>query len=179
MFTYTHRVHAEGGSGDLRFMLPTAIAPRYGPVHHDDAAAVAAAGAGCGVATHSATAVHFNCAVRVKLGTRVTSITSPSHEVSVATSDDDPTVATVTMIGEEPMTHDMVLVMKQEDPYAPAVFTGPPTPTTAATGHLAKPMPTSSGLSAEPPGEADVLLSLLPRMELGATPTEVIFLVDR
>ena len=160
---YTTEV--DGDKDALRYVVPTAIAPRFhmaGTVP-DAAAAAAAAGAG-GAASVDARKTPLSIDVFVTAASDVTALESPSHDIMVDLGvNGDARVAHAEFANVEALERDFVLVIRQANPRAPRAMYEP----SAAGGG----------------GGGALMVALYPDLEklevANEAATEVIFVVDR
>nr|CAH0110060.1 unnamed protein product [Daphnia galeata] len=150
--TYVTELKVEGE--EIRFYLPTTIAPRYIPP--TDKSSTAADLASIKYSTESHYKVDFNATVQ--MATAITGIRSPTHKIAV-THDavNKPQHGTVKFDNVvTSMDRDLVVYIQVTEPNQPRLV-----------------------LEKSPKGTAALMLSLVPSFKLTEQKTELIFLVDR
>ncbi|XP_046436816.1 von Willebrand factor A domain-containing protein 5A-like [Daphnia pulex] len=150
--TYVTELKVEGG--EIRFYLPTTIAPRYVPP--TDHSSVAKDLASINYTQESHYRVDFNATVR--MGSAIKEIRSPTHKIAVShDSVNKPMDGTLKLDDVvTSMDRDLVVYIKVAEPNQPRLI------------HEKS----SNGSTA-------VMLSLVPSFKLAEQKTELIFLVDR
>ena len=188
--SYVSEVALEGT--DLRFVIPTAVAPRYEmaigtstPTPATALPAMAGAGAGAGaVPTHtrsaSGTGYPLTARVAVEAASTITSVTCPSHkDWAVARIAENGTSATVTVgiAGGVGLGGDMVILVRQAQPHQPRVWVESLVATPAVADEEDLDL-----ITVAPPVTTAIMVSLypdLPAMSWKSNPAmNVVFLVD-
>jgi Vault protein inter-alpha-trypsin domain/von Willebrand factor type A domain len=148
--TYVAELGLEGE--DLRFVLPTAVSPRYAPLEDRK-----------GIGRSEAEKVNptvawevpygLELAVRLEMPSSIRGLESPSHPLAIEIDGASATVR----LGERrtELDRDFVLLVKLQEPHQPRAWLE------------------------ERNGETVAMLALQPRFETRESPSEVIFVVDR
>ncbi|KAJ3078012.1 hypothetical protein HK102_004801, partial [Quaeritorhiza haematococci] len=171
--SYICELKHDADTDQIRFVLPTAIAPRYGalPVFPRDSSSAATENKTSSVSdTYFAFADknYLTVDIACQMGNAISSVESPSHLIKmhlgrdtkeeVASAAFDPSKACVEFTSKDvPLTKDFVLIIKSKDLDKPrCFFEYHPTTQTSS-----------------------MMLTLVPRFALNDIPSELIFLVDR
>lgn len=142
--TYITPLKQDTESNSIRFTLPTSIAPRYGD------------GSSTGSSNVKSGDVGFDLTVDAKMPSQITSVSSPSHPISMSFS--SPTSAEICLSHASPsLDKDVVILVAAKGIDEPrcVIETHPTTATKCA------------------------MLTLVPKFNLPRVPTEVIFVIDR
>lgn len=150
--TYVTELKVEGG--EIRFYLPTTIAPRYVPSTDGSSAAKDLASIKYSQESHYK--VDFN--ITVQMASAIKEIRSPTHKITVSSDATNmPTRRTLRLDDEvTSMDRDLVVYVQIAEPHQPRIIQ-----------------------EKSPEGSAAMMLSLVPSFKLAEQKTELIFLVDR
>ncbi|CAG8464146.1 8480_t:CDS:2 [Acaulospora morrowiae] len=151
--TYITELKHDADSEQIRFVLPTAIAPRYGSPHGDNTSIQES------ISYSSSTSYHLDLNVTCRMTSSIQTIVSPSHHISTEVNiDGDPKVAKITLAeGVTYLEKDFVLVVKSLDLDVPRAFVEYNSTTDTNC----------------------VMLTLVPKFALNETLVELIFIIDR
>ncbi|CAG8710555.1 8161_t:CDS:2, partial [Acaulospora morrowiae] len=151
--TYVTELKHDADSEQIRFVLPTAIAPRYGSPWGDNTSIQES------ISYSSSTSYHLDLNVTCRMTSSIQAIESPSHHISTEVNiDGDPKVAKITLA--EDVTYlekDFILVVKSLDLDVPRAFVEYNSTTETNC----------------------VMLTLVPKFALKETLVELIFIMDR
>src|SRR5579862_2591317 len=142
--TYITPLKQDTESNSIRFTLPTSIAPRYGD------------GSNTGSSNVKSGDVGFDLTIDAKMPSQITSVSSPSHPISMSLS--GPNSAEISLSHASPsLDKDVVILVAAKGIDEPrcVIETHPTTATKCA------------------------MLTLVPKFNLPRVPTEVIFVIDR
>ncbi|CAG8629851.1 15003_t:CDS:2, partial [Acaulospora morrowiae] len=147
--TYVTELKHDAESEQIRFVLPTAIAPRYG-----DNTSIQES-----ISYSSTTSYHLDLNVTCRMTSSIQAIESPSHHISTEVNiDGDPKVAKITLAEDVTfLEKDFILVVKSLDLDAPRAFVEYNSTTETNC----------------------IMLTLVPKFALNETLVELIFIIDR
>ncbi|KAI9555319.1 hypothetical protein GHT06_017833 [Daphnia sinensis] len=150
--TYVTELKVEGG--EIRFYLPTTIAPRYVPKSDGSSAAKDLASIKYSQESHYE--VDFNATVR--MASAIKEIRSPTHKIIVSSDANNTPTRRILRLDNvvTSMDRDIVVYIQTAEPHQPRIIQ-----------------------EKSPQGSAAMMLSLVPSFKLAEQKTELIFLVDR
>ncbi|GBB90903.1 hypothetical protein RclHR1_00180041 [Rhizophagus clarus] len=157
--TYVTELKHDSESENIRFVLPTNIAPRYGSSEYSSSSNDGKILDPDVVSYSSKTDYYLDLTVTCRMTSTIQNIESPSHKISTEMNiDGNPKISKITLTDQT--THlekDFILVVKSKDLDQPRAFVeySPETQTNC------------------------VMLTLVPKFSLNTTISELIFVVDR
>jgi len=151
--TITYLMELPVEDGKTRLTIPTTIAPKYVP--SADGSEIAKKIASIEYDFSSPAPLHF--CLEIAMTTKISSVTSPSHQISTEMIDGSGSYEAVTKFGgtTTDMDRDIIVLIDSDEPNQPKVI-----------------------LEKGDDGSIAGLLSMVPKFELKKQPSDVIFLID-
>ena len=146
--------------GSVRFSLPSTLKPRYTPADSADPLAPVEGGAEGQVETASTSSVQ-KFQLTVLNAQSIAEVTSPTHTITAARNNDDNKI-NVMLVGSQPLSSDLVILVEHKQPHAPSAL--------VESGTSEK-----EGIMKAPA----VMVNFFPEFDNVDAACEFIFLVDR
>ncbi|EXX51660.1 hypothetical protein RirG_259720 [Rhizophagus irregularis DAOM 197198w] len=157
--TYVTELKHDSESENIRFVLPTNIAPRYGSSEYSSSSNDGKILNPDVVSYSNKADFYLNLAITCRMTSTIQNIESPSHKISTEMNiDENPKISKITLTQQTTyLEKDFILVVKSKDLDQPRAFVeyNPETKTNC------------------------VMLTLVPKLSLNTTISELVFVVDR
>ncbi|RGB40839.1 von Willebrand factor type A domain-containing protein [Rhizophagus diaphanus] len=157
--TYVTELKHDSESENIRFVLPTNIAPRYGSSEYSSSSNDGKILNPDVVSYSNKADFYLNLAITCRMTSSIQNIESPSHKISTEMNiDENPKISKITLTQQTTyLEKDFILVIKSKDLDQPRAFVeyNPETKTNC------------------------VMLTLVPKLSLNTTISELVFVVDR